>query len=179
MKILKKIIKFLLYKIIFFRKRVYIKNNCSISLKSKLLAKNGEIYLDDNVCIDDYSLIDAEKSKIKIGKNTKIHRLTTIKGGKYVEVNIGSNVLIAEKVSIFASQHQFKGIGILINSRAVLSKGITIEDDVWIGGGVIVLDGVVIKRGCVIGAGAIVTKNTEEYGIYVGNPAKKIGSRSE
>lgn len=33
--------------------------------------------------------------------------------------------------------------------------------------------GVVIKKGCVIGS--IVTKSTEEYGIYVGNPAKKIG----
>jgi acetyltransferase-like isoleucine patch superfamily enzyme len=175
--VIKKIIKFLLYKIIFFGEKVYIKNTCSISMKSKLLAKNGEIYIDNDVWIDENSLIDAEKSKIKIGKNCRIHRLVTIKGGKYVEVNIGANVLIAEKVSIFASQHQFREKDILINNRSILSKGITIEDDVWIGGGTIVLDGIIIKKGCVIGAGSVVTKNTEEYGIYVGNPARKIGSR--
>uniref|UniRef100_A0ACD5GX85 DapH/DapD/GlmU-related protein n=1 Tax=Desertifilum tharense IPPAS B-1220 TaxID=1781255 RepID=A0ACD5GX85_9CYAN len=38
-------------------------------------------------------------------------------------------------------------------------KGITIEDDCWLGCGVKVLDGVTIGRGSVIGAGSVVTKN--------------------
>lgn len=57
------------------------------------------------------------------------------------------------------------------------SIGVTIEDDVWMGTGVIVLDGVHVAEGCVIGAGAIVTKDTEPYSIYVGVPARKIGAR--
>lgn len=52
-----------------------------------------------------------------------------------------------------------------------------IGNDVWIGDEVTVLGGVSIADGTVIGAGAVVTKNTEPYGIYVGVPAKKIGSR--
>lgn len=54
---------------------------------------------------------------------------------------------------------------------------ITIENDVWIGTGAVLLSGITIHNGAVIGAGSVVTKDAEPYGIYVGNPAKKIGSR--
>ena len=47
-----------------------------------------------------------------------------------------------------------------------------IGSDVWIGTKAVVRDGVTIGHGCVIGAGAVVTKDTEPYGIYVGVPAK-------
>lgn len=53
----------------------------------------------------------------------------------------------------------------------------TIGNDAWIGDEVTILGGVSIADGTVIGAGAVVTKDTEPYGIYVGVPAKKIGSR--
>ena len=42
------------------------------------------------------------------------------------------------------------------------------------GGNVTILAGVTIGRGCVIGAGSVVTKDVEEYGIVVGNPARMI-----
>lgn len=52
-----------------------------------------------------------------------------------------------------------------------------IGNDVWIGDEVRILGGVNVADGTVIGTGAVVTKDTEPYGIYVGVPAKKIGSR--
>lgn len=52
-----------------------------------------------------------------------------------------------------------------------------IENDVWIGDGAKIMSGVKISNGSVIGSGAIVTHSTEPFGIYVGVPAKKIGSR--
>ena len=55
--------------------------------------------------------------------------------------------------------------------------GITIEDDVWIGAGVIILDGSTIKKGCVIGAGSMVNGETEAYGVYAGNPLQFIKFR--
>ena len=54
---------------------------------------------------------------------------------------------------------------------------IVIEDDVWIGAGVKILDGVIIRKGCVIGANTVVNKSTEQYGIYVGAPARLIRKR--
>ena len=52
--------------------------------------------------------------------------------------------------------------------------GVTIEDDVFIGTGVIILDGVTIGTHSVIGAGSVVTKNILPYSVAAGNPAKVI-----
>ena len=51
---------------------------------------------------------------------------------------------------------------------------ITVEDEVWIGGGSIVLAGVTIGRGSVIGAGSVVTKSIPAHCVAVGNPCKVI-----
>jgi acetyltransferase-like isoleucine patch superfamily enzyme len=53
--------------------------------------------------------------------------------------------------------------------------GIVIEDDVWIGFGVIVLDGVKIGKGAVLGAGSVVTRDIPDNTVAVGVPAKTIG----
>jgi maltose O-acetyltransferase len=51
---------------------------------------------------------------------------------------------------------------------------ITIGDDVWLGGGVIVLPGVTIGARTVVGAGAVVTRGLPEGVLAVGNPARVI-----
>ena len=51
---------------------------------------------------------------------------------------------------------------------------ITIGDNVWLGGGVIVLPGVTIGDDSVIGAGAVVTKDVPPRVLAVGNPARVI-----
>ena len=68
----------------------------------------------------------------------------------------------------------FSDRNVPITYQDLENKGIIIEDDVWIGAGVRILDGVTIARGCVIGAGSVVTKSTEEFGVYVGVPARLI-----
>lgn len=55
------------------------------------------------------------------------------------------------------------------------STPITIKRGARIGGGVTILPGVVIGEECLIGAGSVVTKSTEPYSIYYGNPAKYKG----
>ncbi|HVA26972.1 MAG TPA: acyltransferase [Candidatus Baltobacteraceae bacterium] len=64
-------------------------------------------------------------------------------------------------------------------ARPSVPKPIRIEDDVWIGAGAVILPGVVVRRGSVIGANAVVTRDTEEYSVNVGIPAKKIRSRDQ
>ena len=78
---------------------------------------------------------------------------------------------------IVPSNHIFSNPYEYIYKQGLSCIGITIEDDVWIGAGVKVLDGVIIRKGCVIGANSVVTHSTEEYGIYVGVPARKIKKR--
>jgi maltose O-acetyltransferase len=54
------------------------------------------------------------------------------------------------------------------------ARPITIGDNVWIGGGVIVCPGVTIGDNSVIGAGAVVTKDIPANVVAVGNPARVI-----
>jgi len=51
---------------------------------------------------------------------------------------------------------------------------ITVEDDVWVGGSVVVCPGVTLGKGCVVGAGSVVTKNVEQYTVVAGNPARLL-----
>ena len=56
-------------------------------------------------------------------------------------------------------------------------EGVTIGNDVYIADGVRIMPGVTIGDGCVIGSRAVVTKNCEPYGVYVGIPAKQVKKR--
>lgn len=58
-------------------------------------------------------------------------------------------------------------------------RWIRIENDVWLGAGVIVLPQVTIGEGAVIGAGAVVTKDIPPHSVAVGNPAKVIKTVGE
>ncbi len=54
---------------------------------------------------------------------------------------------------------------------------ITVEQDVWIAANVTITAGTRIARGCVIGANAVVTRDTEPMGVYVGVPARRLRDR--
>jgi maltose O-acetyltransferase len=54
------------------------------------------------------------------------------------------------------------------------ARPVTIGDNVWLGGGAIVLPGVTIGENSVIGAGAVVTKDVPAGVVAVGNPARPV-----
>jgi maltose O-acetyltransferase len=87
-------------------------------------------------------------------------------------VRIGSRVLIAPAVQIYAATHPLSA-----TQRALgleLGNAIAIGDDVWIGGGAIICPGVTIGERSVIGAGSVVTKNIPAGVIAAGNPCRII-----
>ena len=66
---------------------------------------------------------------------------------------------------------------LLASIVAISSKGIIIEDDVWIAANATILDGVKIGKGAIIAAGAVVCKDIPAYTIAGGVPAKVIKQR--
>ena len=90
---------------------------------------------------------------------------------------IGNDVLIAGQCMIVPSNHNFEDINRPIKQQGFNSKGIIIEDNVWIGSGCKILDGVTIKKGAIIASGSVVTKNVAPNEIVGGVPAKLIKNR--
>ncbi|MEN5194937.1 sugar O-acetyltransferase [Sphingobacterium faecium] len=92
-------------------------------------------------------------------------------------ITIGKNVLFGPHVSLFTSTH-----AIHPEDRAKgwqCSKSITIADNVWLGGHVIVNPGINIGENSIIGSGSVVTKDIPANVIAAGNPCKIIRNITE
>lgn len=92
-------------------------------------------------------------------------------------ITIGKNVMFGPKCSLFAENHVFSDTENSIKSQGVQQKGITVEDDCWIGSNVTILDGVTIGKGSVIGAGTLVVKDIPAGSIVVDTRTKRIRTR--
>lgn len=162
--------------------QIYISPNAVIEPKAELIINHTnpemkyQIEIGDNVSIKDYSRICPRDGYIKIGKNSSINAYCILLG--YGGIDIGEGVRIAAHSSIIAFNHKFDNTSKMIYQQGRKSKGIIIEDDVWIGTGTRILDGVTIGKGSVIGAGSVVTKSIPPYSIAVGVPAFPIKNRN-
>ncbi|HEY2491827.1 MAG TPA: sugar O-acetyltransferase [Paenibacillus sp.] len=93
------------------------------------------------------------------------------------KVTIGDNVMFAPNVSLFAAGHPVDHE--LRNTGEEYAFPITIGNNVWLGGGVIVNPGVTIGDNTVIGSGSVVTKDIPANVIAAGNPCRIIRSINE
>ena len=134
------------------------------------------------------------KKIFKVGNNCRIMRGVYIGSGKNIEignycrineltrlsnVKIGNHVMIARDCIILGMTHKYDNIDIPMERQGSVSfKQTIIEDDVWIGARVIIMPGLRIRKGSIIGANSVLTKDTENYGVYGGNPAKLIKKRN-
>ncbi len=138
--------------------------------------------IGNNVNIDTPFYCDYGKH-ISIGNNVIININCTFVDCNKIE--IGNNVLIASNVQIYTATHPVERNERLVEGWKE-SEGIPyfrtfalpvkIEDNVWIGGGVIILPGVTIGANSVIGAGSIVTKSIPENCLAFGNPCRPVRS---
>jgi maltose O-acetyltransferase len=88
------------------------------------------------------------------------------------EVHIGHNVLIGPAVQIYTAAHLLQAESRIQGLE--VAKPIVIEDNVWFGGGAILLPGVRIGRNAVVGAGAVVPRSVAANMVVAGNPARVI-----
>jgi acetyltransferase-like isoleucine patch superfamily enzyme len=94
------------------------------------------------------------------------------------EIKIGRFVMLASEVAIVGGDHRFDVPGVpSVRTGRGVRKPVTIEDDVWIGRGAIVLHGVHIGEGAIVAAGAVVTKDVPAYSIVASPPARVIRNR--
>jgi len=91
-------------------------------------------------------------------------------------VRIGSFTLFGPAVQIYTPMHPFNAE---LRRRVEYGKPVEIGDDVWVGGGAIILPGVRIGSRSVIGAGSVVTRDVPEGVFAAGNPCRVIREITE
>lgn len=130
-----------------FGKNCYLADNATVV---------GEVLMGANCTVWFNAVVRGDVNRITIGDNTNIQDGAIIHCTyQKAATTIGKNVSIAHNAIV---------------------HGCTVEDNVLIGMGAIVMDDAVIKSNSVIAAGAVVLAGTvvEEGSIYAGMPAKKV-----
>lgn len=145
-----------------------------------------KITIGSRVAIDDGCVLDARgagEKGIEIGNDVIIARATIIQGkaswlkiedrcvvGSQCQltaiggIHIGKAVQIGGQCYIGGGRHGTDHRDVPMADQGIYSEGpVVIEDDVWLGAGVIVLDGVRIAKGSVIGAGTVVREDVPPY----------------
>lgn len=92
-------------------------------------------------------------------------------------ITIGSRVYIAPRVCIYTVNHPM--VPEVRNTDLEYGRPVTIEDNVWIGGNVVILPGVTIGEGAVIAAGSIVNRDIPPRVVAGGNPCRVLRPLTE
>lgn len=135
----------------------------------KLIGKTGEHFWIEQNFWCDYGY------NITLGEDFYAnHNLVILDGAK---VTFGSHCFIAPNCGFYTAGHPLDAQQ--RNSGLEYAKPITVGDNVWFGGNVIVLPGVTIGDNVVIGAGSVVNKDIPSNVIAVGNPCHPIREITE
>lgn len=135
----------------------------------KLLGKVG------NGCVVEQPLFCTYGYNTTLGDNVFLNvNCKLMDSGK---ITIGNNVFIAPNVCLITEEHSMD-----VKERIAgfeYTHPVTIEDNVWLCTGVMVLPGVKIGKNSVIGAGSVVTKDIPPNSLAVGTPCRVIRTLPE
>lgn len=145
----------------------YVKDADSAApLLAELLGSVGE-----DVCVRPPVIVDYG-SRISVGARTFVnYHFTAL---DVAPITIGEDCQIGPNVQLLTPTHPLEPQP--RRDKLEAAEPITIGDNVWLGGGVIVLPGVSIGDNSVIGAGSVVTKDVPAGVLAVGNPARVLRS---
>ena len=154
--------------------------------KNVLISRKASIYgaenmeIDDNVRIDDFCVLSG---KIKIGKFVHIAVYTCLFGAN-AGIIVSDYCAISSGCAFYAVSDDYTGEGmtgpqIPDKYKKVEEKPIFIGKHVITGAKTVILPGATIGEGCSFGAMSLVKNSFDAWGIYAGNPCKRIGSRNK
>ena len=158
------------------RLKIHKFNSCSPDKKDEMKAMIKDIVgkCGKDIFIEPPFHCDYGKN-IEVGENFYANfNCVILDVGK---VKIGTNVMFAPNISIYTAGHPIHPES--RNSGYEYGIGITIGDNVWVGGSVVINPGVHIGNNVVIGSGSVVTKDIPDNVIAVGNPCRIIREITE
>lgn len=138
------------------------------------------ISLGSNVRIDDFCVFSAGEGGIEIGNFVHIAVYSSLIGAG--RISLANFCNLSSRVSIYSSNDDYSG-STMTNPmvpdeyKDVTHAGVFLEKHVIIGCGSVILPGVTLSEGVAVGALSLIKKSCEPFGIYSGNPARRVGER--
>lgn len=154
--------------------------NVSIS-KDSVITGLENIFIGDNVRIDSFTIILAARGFLKIGSNVHIEPHSSLVA--HFGITLGNFCTISHGVRLFTASADFNGdyfTNVFPDSKYQnpIKGEIVLEDHVIVGANSVVLPNLTISEGAAIGALSLVKKTLPGWGIYAGNPLKKLKDRN-
>jgi len=140
----------------------------------------AQISLGNDIRIDDFCVISAGSGGIAIGNHVHIAvGVSLIGAGK---ITLSDFVGISSKTSIYSSNDDYSGAvmtGPTLPTKFtnVRHANVFIGKHVIVGSGSVILPGVTLDEGVAVGALSLVNRDCKAFGIYTGNPAKRVKER--
>jgi dTDP-4-amino-4,6-dideoxy-D-glucose acyltransferase len=138
------------------------------------------ISLGDHVRIDDFCVFSAGVGGVSIGNHVHVAVFSSFIGAG--RIALGDFCNISSRVSIYSSSDDYSGATMTNPTvpdrfKNVQHADVTLGRHVIIGCGSVVLPGITLADGVAVGALSLVKHDCAAYGIYVGNPARRIRER--
>jgi len=138
------------------------------------------IVIGDYSRIDDFCVLSAGSGGIRIGRNVHVAIFSSLVGKELISLKDFCN--ISSRVSIYSSSDDYSGMS-MTNPTVpeeftdVHHSSVMLERHVIVGCGSVILPGVTLKEGVAIGALSLVNRDCETFGIYAGNPVRRLKDR--
>lgn len=151
-----------------------------ISSQARFYGAN-RIVIGNHVRVDDFCVLSAGSGGIQIGDYVHIAVYSSLIGQGKITLSDFSN--LSSRVSIYSSNDDYSGATMTnpmvpAEFKNVRHADVYLGKHVIIGSGSIVLPGVTIEEGVAVGSLSLIRKDCQAFGVYFGNPAKRIKERS-
>lgn len=140
----------------------------------------SRIHLGDHVRIDDFCVLSAGAGGIEIGNHVHIAVYTSLIGAGRIVLQDFCN--LSSRVSVYSSSDDYSG-EFMTNPMVpaeftgVTSAPVIFEQHVIVGSSSVILPGVRLSEGVAIGALSLVNRDCAAFGIYAGQPARRLKER--
>lgn len=146
------------------------------------LYRPERISIADHVRIDDFCVLSAGEGGIDIGSYVHIACYSSLIGRD--EIILRDFAGLSGRVSVYSSSEDYSGESLTNPTipeayRKAIHGRVLLERHAIVGAGSVILPGVTLGLGVSVGALTLVARDLEPFGVYLGVPARKIGTRKQ
>jgi len=152
--------------------------------KNVRISDKAAIYNPEQIEIGDHSRIDdfcVVSGKVSIGRNVHIAVFCNVAGGSE-GITFEDFSGLAYGCHVFSQSDDYTGRTLTnptvpARFKREFKKAVRLGRHCIVGTNSLIFPGVILAEGCSVGAMSMVTKSTEEWGVYSGIPARRLKDR--